>query len=208
MSLNFFLRGLVIGFSIAAVVGPIGLLCIQRTLHRGRLYGLVTGMGAATADGIYGCVAAFGLTVITSFLVRQLVWVHLLGGLFLIYLGIKTILTKPAEQAATEGNGNFFAAYFSTLLLTLTNPATILSFLAIFAGLGVGMAESKTGSTTLAALLVVIGVFLGSTLWWCLLTSGVSLLRKRFTYRWLLWVNRVAGMIIMLFGVFAIVGFK
>ncbi len=208
MSMNFFFRGLVIGFSIAAVVGPIGLLCIQRTLHRGRLYGLVTGMGAATADGIYGCIAAFGLTMVTSFLVRQLVWVHLLGGLFLIYLGIKTILTKPAEQAATASDNNFFAAYASTVLLTLTNPATILSFVAIFAGLGVGTIESKTGSTTLAALLVVAGVFLGSTLWWCLLTSGVGLLRKRFTRRWLLWVNRTAGSVIMLFGLFALVGFK
>jgi threonine/homoserine/homoserine lactone efflux protein len=208
MRLNFFLRGLVIGFSIAAVVGPIGLLCIQRTLQRGRVYGLVTGMGAATADGIYGCIAAFGLTVITSFLVRQLVWVHLLGGLFLIYLGIKTILTKPAEQAATGGNGNFFAAYFSTLLLTLTNPTTILSFVAIFAGLGVGTIESNSGGAALAALLVVVGVFFGSTLWWCLLTGSVGLLRKRFTRRWLLWVNRVAGMVIMLFGLFAIVGLK
>jgi threonine/homoserine/homoserine lactone efflux protein len=208
MSMSFFLRGLVIGFSIAAVVGPIGLLCIQRTLHKGRLYGLATGMGAATADGIYGCIAAFGLTVITSFLVKQLFWVHLLGGLFLIYLGLKTMLTKPAERAATAGDNNLFAGYASTLLLTLTNPTTILSFAAIFAGLGVGTLESKTGSPTLAALLVVTGVFLGSTLWWCLLTSGVGLLRKRFTYRWLLWVNRLAGGVIMLFGLFALVGLK
>lgn len=208
MSMNFFLRGLVIGFSIAAVVGPIGLLCIQRTLNRGGAFGLVTGMGAATADGIYGCIAAFGLTVITSFLVRQLGWIHLLGGLFLIYLGIKTILTRPGEQAAAARDNNFFVTYVSTLLLTLTNPTTIFSFVAIFAGLGVGTMESQTTSTTLSAMLVVAGVFLGSTLWWCLLTGGVSLLRKRFTRRWLLWINRVAGLVVMLFGLFALVGFK
>ncbi len=201
MNVGLFFRGLVIGFSIAAVVGPIGMLCIQRTLHNGFLYGLVTGMGAATADGLYGSVAGFGLTAIATFLVAELVWIRLIGGLFLIYLGIRTILTKPAERAANAQAYTFFGAYLSTFLLTLTNPLTILSFAAIFAGIGVGGGGK---SSLLTALLVVCGVFLGSALWWCLLTGGLSLLRGKITARWLLWVNRISGSIILLFGIVAL----
>jgi threonine/homoserine/homoserine lactone efflux protein len=202
MNIGLFVRGLLIGFSIAAVVGPIGMLCIQRTLHNGFLYGLVTGLGAATADGLYGSVAGFGLTALATFLIAQLTWIRLIGGLFLVYLGIRTMLTQPAQRAANAQAHTFFGAYLSTLLLTLTNPLTILSFAAIFAGIGVG-GTGGGRSSLLAALLVVCGVFLGSTLWWCLLTGGLSLLRGKFTPRWLLWVNRISGCIILLFGVFA-----
>ena len=204
MDTSFFVRGLLIGFTIAAIVGPIGLLCIQRTLHKGFLYGLVTGLGAATADAMYGSIAGFGLTIITAFLVSQQGWIHLIGGLFLVYLGIRTVFTKPAERAARAEANNFFGAYVSTLLLTLTNPQTILSFAAIFAGLGVGGGKNSI----LSAILVVGGVFLGSTLWWVLLTRGVSLLRGKFTPLWFLWVNRISGGVIALFGIFALLGLK
>lgn len=202
MNIGLFVRGLLIGFSVAAVVGPIGMLCIQRTLHNGFLYGFVTGMGAATADGLYGSVAGFGLTALATFLIAQLTWIRLIGGLFLVYLGIRTMLTKPAQRAANTQAHTFFGAYLSTLLLTLTNPLTILSFAAIFAGIGVGGGNGK--SSLFSALFVVCGVFLGSASWWCLLTGGLSLLRGKFTPRWLLWVNRISGSIILLFGVFAL----
>ncbi len=201
MNLSFFLRGLLIGISIAAAVGPMSVLCIQRTLDRGRLYGLVSGLGIATADGLYGSIAGFGLTAISDFLVSHQIWIRLIGGLFLAYLGIKTLLVGPAERAASASASNFPGAYLSTLLLTLTNPLTILSFLAIFAGIGVGAASGGY----LSAGIVVCGVFLGSSLWWFILTGGVSLLRTRFTARWLLWINRMSGIIITLFGVFALV---
>jgi threonine/homoserine/homoserine lactone efflux protein len=200
MDASFFLRGLLIGVSIAAAVGPMCILCIQRTLARGQLYGLVSGLGIATADAVYGSIAAFGLTVITTMFVSQQLWLRLIGGLFLLYLGIKTTLSKPAELAASAQASNFLGAYVSTFLLTLTNPMTILSFAAIFAGLGVGGASRSY----LAAILVVCGVFAGSTLWWCCLTSGISLLRKKFTARWLLWINRVSGAVIVVFGVFVL----
>jgi threonine/homoserine/homoserine lactone efflux protein len=202
MDLSFFIRGLLIGLSIAATVGPMSFLCIQRTLNRGQLYGLVSGLGIATADGVYGSIAAFGLTLITHFLVSEQKWIRLIGGLFLIYLGLRTILTKPAERAAvlkTKTNG-YLGAYASTFLLTLTNPLTILSFAAIFAGIGVGSASKSVFSATA----VVLGVFSGSTLWWIILTSGISLLRKKITPQWLLWINRISGMIITLFGVLAL----
>ncbi len=204
MNTGFYLRGLLLGFTIAATVGPMCILCIQRTFNKGYLYGLVSGMGIATADAIYGSIAAFGLTVITSFLVSEQNWIRLIGGLFLIYLGIRTILTRPAEKAAEARANNYAGAYASTLLLTLTNPLTILSFAVIFAGLGIG----ATGGNYLAAALVVGGVFSGSAAWWCILAGGISLLRKRFTTTWLRWLNRVSGAAITIFGIIALVTIK
>ncbi len=198
---SFFLRGLFIGLSIAAAVGPMSILCIQRTLQRGQRYGLISGLGIATADAVYGCIAAFGLTLITQFLVSQQFWIRLLGGLFLVYLGIRTVLSKPATRAATAKASGYVSAYLSTLLLTLTNPTTILSFIAIFAGIGVGGASKSYSSATI----VVLGVFVGSVLWWSILTSIVSFLRARFTNVWLLWINRVSGCVIALFGIVALV---
>ena len=197
---SFFLRGLLIGLSIAAAVGPMSILCIQRTLQRGQRYGLISGLGIATADAAYGCIAAFGLTFISSFFVSQQFWIRLLGGLFLLYLGIRTLLSKSAARAASAKASSFISAYISTLLLTLTNPTTILSFVAIFAGIGVGGASKSYAS----AIFVVLGVFVGSVLWWCFLTSIVSFLRARFTNVWLLWINRVSGGVIALFGVVAL----
>jgi len=202
MDTGFFLRGFAIGFSIAAVVGPIGMLCIERTLHKGFFYGLVTGLGAATADGIYGSIAAFGLTVVSSLLINQQHWIRLIGGLFLGYLGIRAFCRQPVERAATAPGRSFPAAYVSTLLLTLTNPLTILSFATIFASLGVGMA----GQTSWPAVLVTTGVFCGSCLWWLLLSAGVGLLRRRMAGRWLIWINRLAGLALLIFGLVAVLG--
>lgn len=193
------LRGVIVGFAIAAPVGPIGLLCIQRTLAGGRLVGLATGLGAATADAFYGFVAAFGLTLLTSFLVGQRVWLGLVGGAFLIYLGARTFRAPPAQRAADLPPGTLLRSYLSTLGLTLTNPATIIAFFGIFAGAGLAAAAS-----TPAAGLMVVGVFLGSAAWWLLLSTVVGLLRHRFDARALVWVNRVAGVVIAGFGLAAI----
>jgi len=201
MDVSFFVRGLLIGFSIAAVVGPIGMLCISRTMQKGFLYGLITGLGGATADAIYGSIAAFGLTLISTLLINQQFWIRLVGGMFLIYLGLRTLLTPPAEKAALAKGQNFLVAYTSTLLLTLINPLTILSFAAIFASLGVGIAAHNN----LVAALVVLGVFCGSSTWWLFLSGSVSLLRSRLTRRWLIWVNIGAGTAITIFGIIAII---
>lgn len=197
MDLEFFLRGLVIGFSIAAPVGPIGVLTIQRTLSHGRLHGFLSGLGAATADAMYGMVAAFGLTFISGFLVSQEYWFKLVGGVFLVYLGVRAFLKTPDDSIDKPQQVGILGSYTSTFLLTLTNPMTILSFGAIFAGLG--LAE-KSSSYEGAALLVV-GVFLGSAAWWLLLSSLTSIFRTRIqSPRGLLWVNRVSGLIIGGFG--------
>jgi threonine/homoserine/homoserine lactone efflux protein len=195
----FFFRGLLIGFSIAAPVGPISLLCIQRTITYGRKSGLVTGLGAATADGLYGAVAAFGLTAISSFLVGQQFWFRLVGGVFLLYLGIKAFLSRPAEEAATSNHKSLFSDYGSTVFLTVTNPMTILSFAAVFAGLG--LASSSGGHAS--AALMIAGVVLGSTLWWFVLSSGVSLFQAKFSSDSLKFVNSISGAILIGFAVFA-----
>jgi threonine/homoserine/homoserine lactone efflux protein len=193
---------LILGFSIAAPVGPIGILCIRRTLAEGRSFGFASGLGAATADALYGSIAAFGLTLITNVLVGQQLWLRLVGGAFLCYLGARTLLSRPAEQAAqarASGRG-LLGAWVSTLLLTVTNPMTILSFVAVFAGLGLG--QGAAGE--LDAAMLVLGVFCGSALWWLVLSGGVSLLRRRVTPNLLVWVNRVSGATILAFGLLAL----
>ncbi len=188
-------RGLLLGFSIAAPVGPIGVLCIRRTLAQGRLTGFASGLGAATADALYGSIAAFGLTVISGALIGAQVGLRLVGGLFLCWLGIRTLRARPSPIVANATGKGLPGAFASTLVLTLTNPITILSFAAVFAGLGVG----STGYTGAAAL-TVLGAFLGSAFWWLLLSGGVSLLRNRFDHRAMRWVNRLSGAVILGFG--------
>ena len=204
MDSRFLLRGLLLGFAIAAPVGPIGVLCIRRTLAEGRAAGLVSGLGAATADAVYGCVAAFGLTFISSLLVGQQGWIRLVGGLFLCYLGLKTFLATPAEEPAVARDGGLLGDYASTFFLTLTNPMTILSFTAIFAGLGIGSAAGNYAS----AALLVLGVFTGSALWWLILSGGVSMFRTKLGVTSLRWVNRISGMIIVGFGLLALWSLK
>lgn len=204
MDLGIFVRGAAIGFSIAAPVGPIGVLCIRRTLADGRLVGLATGLGAATADASYGAVAAFGLTVITNVLVGGQAWIRLIGGLFLCYLGLRTLRAMPAERAAEAGGRTALQAYASAVGLTFANPATILSFVAIFAGLGAG-SGARGGA---GAALLVLGVGLGSALWWLILSGAVSLVRERVTPRALRGVNLVSGAILLGFGLAALISLR
>jgi len=198
----YFLKGLIIGFSIAAPVGSIGVLCIRRTLSSGWASGLLSGVGAATADAFYGSVAAFGLTFISNFLIQQQVIIRLVGGAFLCYLGIRTILSRPAEVAHQASPRGLVSAYSSTFLLTLANPLTILSFAAIFAGFGLVVEEHSYASSGI----MVLGVLLGSSAWWLILSSLTGLLKSRINLAALTWINRISGLILLGFGVVAIIG--
>lgn len=200
MDFSFFLKGLLLGFSIAAPVGPIGVLCIRRTITTGQLSGLVSGLGAATADAFYGFIAGFGLTTISSFLVNQQIVLRLIGGLFLLYLGYRTLFSIPSEKSLNTKGISLIGDYFSTLGLTITNPLTILSFVAVFAGLGL---VSKS-SNYFSALLLVLGVFLGSVLWWILLSGIVGFFRKSFKTRSLRVINIISGSVILTFGLLAL----
>jgi threonine/homoserine/homoserine lactone efflux protein len=200
MTGQFLVKGVVIGFSIAAPVGPIGVLCIRRTLADGARAGLVSGLGAATADAIYGSVAGFGLTSVSRVLEGQRFWLGLIGGGFLCYLGLHTFLSVPAsKEAGARTASGLFGAYLSTFLLTMANPATILSFLAVFAGLGLGASPDYAAATSLVA-----GVFLGSALWWLLLSGGVGLARCRLGAGWMRAVNRLSGSFLFAFGVYTL----
>jgi len=200
-AVGFLGRGLLMGLAIAAPVGPIGVLCIRRTLAYGRMTGLVSGLGAATADAVYGCIAGFGLTLVANVLQGYAVWIGLLGGLYLCYLGVKTFLSRPAAEAAAEISATgLLRAYVSTVFLTLTNPATILSFVTLFAGVGL----ARAGGNYLSASVLVLGVFLGSALWWVLLSGGVSLFRDRLNTQGLQGINRISGLILVAFGIVAL----
>lgn len=192
-----FLRAFIIGISIAAPVGPIGVLCIRRTLANGRAAGFVSGMGAASADMVYGAIAAFGVTAITGLLVDNAFWLSIIGGSFLLYLGIKTFFEKPSDKPAQAAQDGLLSMYASTFFLTITNPMTILSFAAIFAG-------TMLGKTTGSPLVIVAGVLAGSATWWLTLSFGVGLLRDRLTQTHMAWINRISGAIITAFGFYAL----
>ena len=202
MNIYNLIKGLVIGFSIAAPVGPIGILCIKRTLSSGRTVGLASGLGAATADMLYGSLAAFGLTFISDFLLHQQTWLRLAGGAFLCYLGIKTFFSKPHTNSIQDSGTSIWSAYASTFFLTITNPLTILSFAAIFAGLGLA---NQPGDYANAAI-TVLGVFTGSAAWWVLLSGIASLLRNWLSRAGFQWVNRISGLVIFGFGLMALFG--
>jgi len=196
MDIIFLFKGMALGFSIAAPIGPIGILCVRRTVTEGRAYGLVSGLGAATADAMYGMVAGFGLSFISSLLIGQKTWLSLIGGVFLCYLGIRTFVSKPAEQGASPQRGGLLGAYASTLFLTLTNPMTIMFFAAVFAGLGIANAPGGYASSAL----LVAGVFLGSAMWWLVLAGGSSLFLGKLSSEHWRWINRLSGLVLVVFG--------
>jgi len=199
----------VIGFSIAAPVGPIGIICIRRTLAVGRRSGLISGLGAATADALYGAIAAFGMAFIATFLINQSTWLRLGGGIFLIFLGMRILFSAPEEIVAAnpglQNHRNLISDYLSIFFLTISNPLTILSFAAVFAGFGATFFESRDYPS---ATLMVLGIFLGSSSWWFFLTYITSLFRNRINTATMRWINRIAGAIIIVFGIMAIISIK
>jgi len=201
MDSSLLLKGLILGFSIAAPVGPIGIICIRRTISNGRLAGLAAGLGAASADALYGSIAGFGITLISNFLVSQQFLLKLFGGIYLCYLGIKTFQTKPVSIIEDHQNKGNSSTYLTTFFLTLTNPMTIISFAAIFSGLG--LVDTNTNYSS--ALLLIMGVFLGSASWWVLLSTITGSIHSKFNNLSMQWVNRVSGLVILIFGFYALI---
>ena len=200
MDVSPFLRGLALGLAVAAPVGPMSLLCMRRTLSAGFSAGLLSGLGVATADAIYSAIAAFGLVAVTGVLVGQGWWLRFLGAAILLYLGVTTCRARPATTSAATHAPSLAGMYTSTLALTLANPTTILSFAALFAGLGLGGHERASS----AATAMVLGVFTGSALWWLILACGIGILRRRLTPRRVRLVNVAAGLALVGFGLLAL----
>jgi threonine/homoserine/homoserine lactone efflux protein len=200
----YLLKGIILGFLVAAPVGPIGILCIKRTLSYGWLFGFVSGLGAATADTMYASIAAFSLTVIINLLLSQQFFLRLIGGIFLCYLGIKIFFSKPSEKEASTKGGSLFSAYISVFFLTVMNPVTILVLAGIFSGLGM----VRDGINYTSGTQVVLGILIGSASWWLILSIVVSMLRNRMNIKFLSWVNHVSGIAMLIFGLIALYGLK
>ena len=194
-----FLKGLAFGFLLAATVGPMWVLCLRRTLAFGAATGLASGMGIAVADGVYGAVAAFGLTAISGVLLAQAFWIGLGGAVFLVWLGVKTLLARPSAGGEEAKPASLAQAFLSTLALTLANPPTILAFAAIFAGLGLAASADYA-----AAAAITLAVFLGSASWWLILALGAGRLRARLDARLLRGINLVSGATILGFAAWQI----
>jgi threonine/homoserine/homoserine lactone efflux protein len=196
----FFLKGLIIGFAMAVPIGPIGIMCIRKTLAEGHSRGLIIGIGAATADSLYGSIAAFGLTFISDMITGQHFWVSLIGGGLLLFLGMRTSLAKGKDPISPSDNKDFWGSYVSAFFLALTNPLTIFAFVAVFAAFGLGHKL-----VIISACILVLGVFAGSCLWFLTLGYVATLFRKKLDAGGLRWVNRISGVLIILSGVAALV---
>ncbi|MBI5248222.1 MAG: LysE family transporter [Desulfomonile tiedjei] len=201
--LNSFIKGLAIGFSLAVPVGPIALLCIRRTLTKGRASGLVSGLGAAVADGVFGAVAGYGVAFIANFLFNHSLALRLVGGIFLCYAGVRIFFSVPPENSDDTAENGLLRDFASTLVLTLTNPLTAVTFAAVFATAGVGY---RAGDYFLTSIMVA-GVVCGSALWWLILSGIVSIFHGRINPRGLQMVNRISGTLIAAFGLVVLVSF-
>jgi len=199
--MEFLIKGIIVGFLASIPLGPVGVLCIQRTINKGRFSGLISGMGAATVDAFFALVAALGVTYIINFIEEQQFFIQLIGGSVLVFLGAKIFNTNPIKQIRRHRRkkNKLIEDYLSVLFLTMSNPLAVFLFVAAFAG--IGMVTSKDSS--LKSSLIISGVFLGAMLWWGVLTFLIDLFRKKFRLKQLWWINKIAGVIIIVFGVAA-----
>jgi len=195
--LTFLLKGVLVGIVIAVPVGPVGVLCVRRSIFEGKLFGFVSGLGAASADTVFGIVAGFGLTVVADTLLGYQDWLRLAGGLFLLWIGIAALRKRVVAVARPKRSANnLFGAYVTTFALTISNPVTILAFLGVFAAVGF----SGHQATLRRAAMLVAGVLLGSLLWWAGLSLGAGLFRNRFADYHFVWLNRASGAVLTLSG--------
>ncbi len=202
MGLEVFLKGIVIGLVASIPLGPVGLMCVQRTLSKSHRSGFVSGLGAATADSLFATVALFSLTFVMSFIENNMAVIKALGGISVVIVGVTIFLKNPVVQIRRNRAGkgqNLWSDYLSIFFITLTNPAYILIFVALFAALG-----DHAGDGTGNGLVVILGVLTGASTWWFLLTFCVGLLRRKFRPRHLLWMNRISGSAIVILGAAAI----
>jgi threonine/homoserine/homoserine lactone efflux protein len=203
MGIMIFIKGIILGFSASLPLGPIGLICIQKTLNKGRWAGIVSGSGAALSDTFFAIIAAFGISFISDFIEQQQFILRIIGSAILILLGLRIFLTNPAIQIRKQKlkKNNLFADFISIFFLTLSNPVTVFVFGAVFASSGI----IKVQNSFLDLVLVVIGVFVGAMVWWLILVNFVNLFRSKFRLKRLWWINKITGAVIFLFGLFVLI---
>jgi len=204
MELQFLIKGFIVGLVVSTPLGPMGILCVQRTLNKGKSSGFSSGMGIATADAIFALIAGLGISFIIHFLSEQQLIIKIIGGLVIAFIGLKIFITNPVKQLKKhrrEGK-TLFEDFISILFMALSNPFTIFLYIAIFTGLNLHDVSSGYSFP----LLVVAGVFIGASISWFAISTVVNYFRARIRLRKLMWINRIAGITIILFGVFAICG--
>jgi len=201
MDLLLLLKGLAIGFGMAVPIGPVGVLCIRKTLADGHTRGYIIGIGGATADALFASIAAFGISFISNAIATQEIWFHVAGGALLVFLGIRTYRAKRKDPVLPFENKGYVGVYLSAVVLAITNPVTTVAFMALFAAFGL-----NSGLTIFRASTLVAGVFLGSTLWFMTLSFIATSFRKKLSSGGgLVWVNMFAGMLIIVSGFAAFV---
>lgn len=197
MELSPFLQGIIIGLTLAVPVGPISLLCIRRSIADGRLHGIVSGLGVATADSLYAAVAVLGLTAISGIIIAQQLFFRIFAGLVLIVIGVKVFLSVPQEPGENDGHESYPKDFLSMLAIALANPLTILFFLVVLPGFGVVLG----GSSFFTSAEFVLGIFSGSAAWWIILCGAVGSVRSSLSTRTLQLINRISGVLIFCFGI-------
>jgi len=203
MGIMSFVNGVILGFSASVPLGPIGLICIQKTLNRGRWAGIISGAGAASSDTFFAIIAAFGISFISNFIEQQQFTLRIIGSIILVLLGLKIFLTNLAIQIRKQNRkkNNLLSDFISIFFLTLSNPVTVFVFGAVFASSGV----IKVQNTFVDLVFIVIGVFAGAMFWWLILTNIVNSFRKKFNLKRLWWINKITGAVIVLFGIFVFI---
>ncbi|HEX3879832.1 MAG TPA: LysE family transporter [Bryobacteraceae bacterium] len=199
-AIELLLRGAAAGVAISAPVGPVNVLCASRTLSKGWFSGLISGLGAAAADTFYGAIAGFSISIVISFLIRQQSKLRFFGGILLILLGIWYYFKRPAPLSKDGEGEATHSDFVTTFLLNLTNPTTVLSFLAVLAVLG--LSEQRDAPLT---LIMIGGIFAGAMIWWIILISVINSFRDKFNDRSMFWMNRIGGLAIGAFGIVMLV---
>jgi threonine/homoserine/homoserine lactone efflux protein len=199
-----FLKAIIVGFCGSVAIGPIGVLCIQRTINKGRNSGLISGAGAASADTVFAALAVFSLAAVQSLLEAHQAVFYIAGGAIITMIGVKIHFTNPIKQLKKSkvSKFNLIEDFASTFFLTLTNPMTIFFLIGLFALVKLDLISAKASTSSIAV--VLWGVFLGACLWWALLISIVNKFRKKFRIRSLWMVNKIAGIIIFVLGIISI----
>lgn len=200
MFVDFFIKGVIIGLAMTISIGPITIMSIRETIAGGQFRGFIVGLGSTTGDLFYSSVAAFGITVISNFLIIERVWIHIVGAVILFVLGFKTFRAEPSDPKLRNGNGGLFKSYLASSLIALTNPITIFGFLALFA-----TADLARDPNNVHALIIVSGVIAGSILWFLILTTIVRFFRNKFDVDKMRLANKIAGILIFIAGIVAIV---
>lgn len=197
----YFIKGVFVGFVIAAPVGPVGVMCIHRTICQGKIAGYVSGLGAALADTFFGAIAAFGFGFIAGPLIDHNNWLRFVGGSVLCLIGLRSLLSRRAPPLATRDRKDLLSDFGSAFLVTLTNPITVISFAAIYAAINI----PHLGEQLRWGMALTLGVFAGAAVWWLLLTAVAGAFHGRVAERGIVWINRISGAIILVFGILLLI---